>query len=299
MLDLLLGGHSKCASLGEFSFLGKAVALDQSCSCGAPITRCEAWTGVFRRVREELGVDLLADPYALPQWDTRASVIVDRRQQTALYLAMARLRTAICDLVYSAQAHGLNPGIAIPKYLRRGVANTLALYAIIGREWGKDVLVDSSKNIHKALSLYRAAPDRVRVIFLTRDGRGVYYSRRSSGFSSKESISGWLNYNHRAQSLLPNIVDPEHLCHVKYEQLVGNLDGKLQEICRFLDLDYEPGMASPPSVERHMCNGNKAMFDKELVVRPDLRWKEGLTGDDYAAFQRNCGALNRKLGYDD
>ena len=53
LLDVLLGNHSRVASLGEFSFLSKAIALNQTCSCGESIHKCPAWSKIFYRVKKE------------------------------------------------------------------------------------------------------------------------------------------------------------------------------------------------------------------------------------------------------
>src|SRR5262249_22955342 len=145
LLDMMLGGHSQIASLGEFSMLGKAVALDMVCSCGKQVSACEQWSLVLARLRNETGIDLFAAPYSLWQWDTRSKIVIDPAQQTRAYLLAARIRTVMCNLRFHRPA-GAPFRMPLPPSLRRGVRNTLLLYDAIRSEWNKRVVVDSSKN---------------------------------------------------------------------------------------------------------------------------------------------------------
>lgn len=296
LLDMLIGGHPRAVSLGEFSFLGKALALNQECSCGDKLATCGAWTPIFERVRDERGVDLRKNPYALSQWDTRAATLIDKAQQTKLYLAGSKLRSFLCDARFALPpGHALRPPLS-PR-LSQGCDNTAYLFDTIASAWDKDVLVDSSKNIHKALAMYERTPRQTRIVFLTRDGRGVFYSRRSSGFSRERSVEAWRRYNERALRLLYRRVVPTQLLHLKYEELVGDVEGQMKRLCDFLELDFHPAMLDLGSGERHVFNGNDTRFSRDQGVRRDERWKTGLASDELAFFMRRASALNIRLGY--
>ena len=101
LLDLLIGAHPQGASLGEFSFLGKAIALDQDCSCGQHMSACEPWQDVLATVQNDLGVDLQRTPYAMQQWDAVAGVVIDPAFQTSGYKARAKLHSGLCDLRFA------------------------------------------------------------------------------------------------------------------------------------------------------------------------------------------------------
>lgn len=293
---MLIGGHSDAASLGEVSFLGKAIALRQDCSCGQKVIDCREWGKIFTHVNARRGIDLLKHPYALRQWDTRAGVLIDRAQQTRCYLLGAKVRSAWCDLRYWLRAKG-TIRLRLPLSLERGVNNTLYLYEVVRSEWNKQTVIDSSKNVHKALAVYECARDQARIILLTRDGRGVYYSLRNSGFSRAESASGWYCYYSRAVPLLSRCVAPDHLLTIKYEELVTNLEASMRTICEFLEIPFEKRMVNLSVGERHLVNGNETRFHKDRGVRLDERWKKGLADEELRYFLTNCGQLNLRLGY--
>ena len=296
LLDMLIGGHPHAVSLGEFSFLGKALALDQDCGCGAKLARCSAWSVILDRVKTERGIDLRETPYAMPQWDTRAATLVDHRQQTKLYLAGAKLRSLLCDLRFTlAAGHPLRPPLSTR--LEQGRDNTSYLFETIAETWDKKVLVDSSKNIHKALAMHEHRPQRTRIVFLTRDGRGVFHSRRSSGFSPERSVGAWRRYNERALRLLRRRIAPQDLLQLKYEDLVANVPRELDRLCAFLEIDFYPAMLDLAAGERHVFNGNDTRFARDQGIRRDERWKSALQAGELAYFMRHAGALNTRLGY--
>jgi hypothetical protein len=294
LLDLMLGAHSTAASLGEFVFLGKALALDQQCSCGAPTTRCPGWAQVFDHIRREAGIDLIASPYALQQWDARASVIIDRNFQTPLYTAATKLRSGWCDARFRQRRERRLP---LPESLARGRDNTLLLYRAIAAVWDKRLLIDSSKNVHHALAVQEVAPRQTYIIYLTRDGRGVYHSRRSSGFSERQAALGWYRYNRRAMKLLEANTPPERLARVRYEDLVSDPGAVMRRLSGFLEIDFEPAMLQPNPATQHIVNGNDVRHRRNLTVRPDERWKQALPQHELERFRRLTRTLNEQLGY--
>lgn len=295
--DLLLGGHSKVTSLGEFSFFGKALALNQPCGCGSNLLDCAAWAQVLQRVQEERHVDLRETPYAMRQWDARAVRVVDKNQQTPAYLLARKLRSQWMSLRSSVPA-GVRSFVPMPQSLRVGLDNTFYLYDVIRDTWGCQVVVDSSKNIQKALSLYERDPEHVRVVLLTRDGRGVFHSRLKTGLSLKASIEPWVRYHSQAEKQLGRHLSPDHLRAVRYEDLATDTQSVLEQMCDFLGLPFETQMIDLSAGERHIVNGNRnATSSRNEGVRFDENWRKGLSASELAFFERKGGRLNCHLGY--
>lgn len=294
LLDMLIGGHSESASLGEFSFFGKAIKLNQTCGCGEKIQQCESWHKVIERIRTDRGIDLLENPYALRQWDTNASRVIDHEQQTPIYLKLAKLRSLLCKLRYSSHSQLKVP---LPPSLSAGIENTVYLYEVILKEWQKSFVIDSSKNMNKAIALYEKAPEKTKVLLLTRDGRGVFHSRFSSGFSREQSLAGWQRYYSYALKLLTKNISKSNLLIVKYEDLVVDLERNLQKICEFVGVDFERDMLNLAAGTRHLVNGNNTMYKRSDGVKFDERWKSELAKDDLQWFMNKAAKLNESLGY--
>ena len=296
LLDRILGAHSKAASLGEISFLNKAISLNQMCSCGNKISDCDTWNAVLKRIENERHIDLRHDPYAMQFWDARASVIIDKKFQTPFFLLTSKLRTLQCDLRYKLKV-GNKLRLPLPRKLVQDTENSLYLYQLLTSIWQKELLIDSSKNVHKAIAVHEKSAEHARIIYLTRDGRGVYNSRRSSGFSRHESASAWYKYNKRASTYLAANIPAEHLFRVKYEELVNHPAETLSSICKFLGIAFEENMLNFTNAEHHLVNGNDMRFKQSHKLILDERWLTELGTKELATFERLTGSMNSTLGY--
>ncbi len=295
-LDMLLGGHSHVASLGEFSYLGKVLALNETCGCGSTVRDCENWALVFDRVAADKGIDLRQDPYALWQWDTRAMRVIDHQQQTRAYLLASKLRGAWLNL-REKPANPIRRAMPLPPRLSQGLQHCLYLYDVLGAVWGKQILIDSSKNLFKALQVYRARPASTRIILLARDGRGVLYSRRKSGMPAAKSIDAWAKYYTRAQQVLQHVPSEAKML-VQYERLATDTEQALNELCTFLKVPYEPKMLQLESGVRHVVNGNQnTKTNRAGGIKLDEAWRNNLSQADLDYFQNVAGSLNATLGY--
>lgn len=134
--DLLLGGHSQIASLGEFSFLGKNLVLGEKCSCGTLVSECSAWNSAFVHIALKAGVNLKESPYGLKQWDTLSSVVNDHAQQTKSYLLLRKLRSIWMDFRFILPS-SLQKHVPILCALKSGIGNTFLMYDSVRDAWGK------------------------------------------------------------------------------------------------------------------------------------------------------------------
>lgn len=294
--DMFLGGHPQMASLGEINLLGKAIKLDQQCTCGAPLRTCPSWRDVYARIREARGIDMVADPYGFELWNQRARVVVDREHQDAKYEAAFKVRKAWLEVRTRLPAV-VRHRLPLPGRLGEALVNKMDLYQAVSQAWQRPVIVDSSKNPWEASELARRWPEQVKVVLLTRDGRGVFLSRRTSGFSHAESVGGWRVYYQRALPLLTREVPAGHLLQLRYEDFASDPDGVGRRLCDFIGVPFAPDMLELSRGERHMVNGNKTRFAPQRGIQLDERWKTQLQGDDLSFFERTGGPMNRRLGY--
>lgn len=296
--DMFLGGHSQIASLGELNFLGKAIKLGQVCTCGSTVGDCESWGKVIDDLQSTLAVDLRKTPYALRLWDAIASKIIDHAHQTRAYRGKVLLRKAWME-VRDHLPNILWKQVPIPVALHEALENKIHLYRTIARAWNKPVLVGSSKNQREAVELYRQWPERVKVVLMTRDGRGVYLSQKRGGRDNTRSLAGWRNYYRRALPLIEQHIPAHALFRLRYEDLAQNPEETRRQLCDFAGLPFEPAMLDLSQATRHMVNGNDTRFAPGKGFRLDERWRSELTDEDLEYFDRYGGAgMNRRLGYE-
>lgn len=296
LTDMFVGGHSHAASLGEINFLGKAISLDAKCSCGDNLRTCMQWRKVFDVILSAQGIDLIKNPYAFRLWDSLAAVGIDHRHQTLAYRAAVTFRKAWME-GRNHLSDGLRERFPIPPVLLKALHNKIDLYRAISRCWGKSVIVDSSKNFREAVELHQRWPDLVKVLLLTRDGRGVYLSRRSSGLSQSESVNGWLRYYRRAVPLLESHIAPSNLLKIRYEDLASDPEGTGRILCDFVGIPFESGMLDLAQATRHLVDGNNTRFAPGKGIRLDERWRTELYGAELDFFKRNGCDMNCRLGY--
>lgn len=300
LLDMLLGQHPKIESLGEINFLGKSIARNEQCSCGELVQKCPVWGDVFSQIKREKGIDLLSQPYGMWQWDTwMDNANADFNQQTRLYLSARLLRRAITKLHYVPVFHKL---FSLPPKLEKGIQNAFYMYDLIRKLRSADIVVDSSKEVYKAISIYLKAPESVRLIFLSRDGRGVMYSRLYSGVRTEESpsyaIRQWRKYHAQSLPLIERWVDSRHVKYLRYEDLVASPDRVMEDVFHWLALECNEIPPMQRNKILHIAGGNdgtKAQFGNG--VKLDERWKNGLSASELELFERLAGPLNKSLGY--
>ncbi len=294
--DMFLGGHSRVASLGEVNFLGKAISMGELCSCGASVSECSAWQQIYTAIKLETGIDIPSKPYTYKLWDARSRVIIDHEYQNKWFYARFYYRRAWLGIREYAPV-GLRNVIPIPPAYSKAVDNKMRLFGVISRLWDKDVVVDSSKNPWEAVELARRYPEQVRVILVTRDGRGVYLSRRSSGFDQESSVREWLKYYRNAAPMLKKRLPADNLMQMTYEAFAADPENNGKKLCTFVGIDYEPAMMDLGGGERHMANGNDTRFSPQKGIKLDERWRRELDGEEMAFFERYGGDVNRMLGY--
>lgn len=295
LLDMLIGAHPDAVSVGELLHLPKNLALNTVCACGEPVANCTFWTQVIGRLNRELGTDLFKRPYDLDLGFITASTVVDHRKQTRAYLARRLATLTMVDIEQRMRFRAFEP---LTRRFHESVDQTLRVHDAIRRVSGARIVVNSSKAFRYGVALHQHAPESIRLILLTRDGRGVFHSRIRSGFSPEKSLRAWKNYYRRALPLLERAVDPAHLLHVRYEDLTRDPRSELSRISDFLGLTRSEKMLDFRAKTSHILNGNAMRLSASAEIRADEKWKTELRADDAAFFARNGRALNARLGYE-
>jgi len=295
LLDLLLGSHSCVASLGEIHQLTKSLALNTICSCGSPVRSCPLWNAVVHRVGNELGIDIFSNPYALNLGYPRSVTLVDPRFQTPWYLTRRTLVLGLTYLHHRSPCDWLPPQ---PPSVAHGLDNNVRIFEAVRATLDLDMIVDSSKSYLKGVSLYRRYPDSVRILLLTRDGRGVYASNLKRGRSRVQSVRSWRNVYERALPLLQGRVKSAHWQIVRYEDLTVSPAETLRGICKFLGLSFEERMLDFRWKPHHVTDGNDMRLAASAEITRDESWRTTLSPGDLAYFDRKAGWLNRRLGYE-
>jgi len=269
LLSLALGRHPDIANLGEVSFIPKLLSLDELCTCQQQLNLCPAWANVFAKLEKAKEINMVSQPYGLhlddaikKKWCTGK---IDHKHQTLWRKTVSNLRGGLDSTILRYQRVFKKP-LSLPS-LKLGAENTIALYQAAADSWNKSVVVDASKLPRKAIHLYKSAPDKVRIIHLTRDSRGVSASRKSR-MGVAFAAERWTYYHALTLRLIGKWVEPEHIMRLKYEDFVNEPDVHLRKLCSWLDIPYsEQILDFTKFVESHSAGGNPARFNFSDGIR--------------------------------
>jgi hypothetical protein len=135
-----------------------------------------------------------------------------------------------------------------------------------------------------------------RFIHVIRDGRAVAVSHRDRQYSYlKLGINTW-KYMLVKGRIYGNILGSRRYTEVIFEELVSSPQREMQEVCRFLGVDYEEQMLDLGRSEA--TSGTKAYvkpeFDKEKIAG----WRAKLSSNEIRELEQIAGDLLQALGYD-
>jgi len=279
LLDLLLGNHGEVISVGEIRRLFQCLnETKEVCMCGAPLRECPFW----KRVEGE---------YGAPLGSLRTSVYDIagvRGKLVKLILMLPLSRKYLLMLLNRLGKTGSCIQIA---------ENIIELYGVISRIAGAQVVVDSSKEPFQLKSIYLLDPDRLKVVILYRDGRGVALSRIKRGIPVEVAVRRWVKANRRIHCMSLGIPSTKIL-KIQYENLCREPQKTMEDLCRFIGIDFRESQTELMKWLRHNIGGSPMKFDKTSTeISLDEKWRSEMDSRSLQVFDRIGGKLNRTLGY--
>jgi hypothetical protein len=293
LLDHLLGSHPQTHSVGEMrrlqGFARQDYALsgrpDRSrphlCSCGKTIVTCPFWT----RVQDQSGVDLQRNRF---------------RHSTGKW--SQRLLSRAWWWFGPQAARPLSQ--ILPTQGIEAARNCFRVYDAIGQVSNVAYIVDSSKDILHFLYLFLAAPERVKLIHLVRDGRAVAYSasrgERAARWKGKEvspfvqAVHYWRGVNQYILKMAERFPANQKIL-LRYEDLCATPQTTLDQIQTHFALGLAYTAFDIEPARHHTVGGSPTL--KTSMIQLDTAWQSCLTADQLASFEQIGGDLNRRLGY--
>ena len=164
------------------------------------------------------------------------------------------------------------------------------------RRWGEK----TPKHVEywKQISVdFKASP----VIHVVRDGRDVALSMMEARFGPKSIYScarAWKSYLHQMEDLRKGLPH-ELFLEIFYEELLGNSERVLREICEFLGERYAPKMLfyyrdkSPYPTDVR----NRKNLTKPVMVENKEKWRSRMSEDDVRVFEAVAGDALARYRY--
>lgn len=297
LLAKAIGGHSSCFTLGEINRFNQEINNpDTHCGCGLKLNECDFWMQFLKK----LGIEFNKSK----KEDNNNFDVGIFKQITKKNKLFKLIRTVLYGKKY------YNKDVHIE------IKNTFNLYNSIFEKTKTSVLIDSSKNLFRALVLASRAPDDIQFQFvqLTRDGRGVLNSGLKSSYSilhndgnrvkymgienkdPKKIIHSWLYVNLR-NFLILKLFRHKQSTFVKYEEFTDRPDMILKRIYNKANLSYEKSALNLGENENHILGGNASRINAKKIKKQDDAWRSNLDKDLLNMFNLRAGWFNGLIGY--
>ena len=290
---MALGSSEESFSLGEVITLPGEISKNTSCVCGAPIQSCQFWLGVCNIIKEKHNIDFMTTPESFLLMPTE---------------------------LYSKNGISRKLGI-LSNIFRKSrnelwLKNTKILYDAIFEISKANVLVDSSKDIRRALMLRPFLKGyQTKFIHLVRDCRGSIQALKKSTSSVRypntnevvvfsrtptppdETIKMWVKYNLKITLYLSLFVRYTNWRIVKYEDFCDTPIEVFSCLSEWLGLSDYKNMVNFGSIVHHNVGGNPSRFNSSKIMPSNKRWKSELTEEYINLFKKKAFFLNRLYGY--
>ncbi len=287
----LLARSPGVVAVGEMrEIFGHGLIEDRLCGCGEHFSACPMWTEVGR--------------VAFGGWanlDAASFAALGRRFDRAW---------AVPRVVFPW--HRLATAIDLNNY----VGALHAIYSAIQHVSGAEVIVDTSKLASAALLARRCLPDRVGVVHLVRDSRGVAYSWgrtvthcdragepvRMERYGAFGAAVRYIGYNELVDRLGRRWLDPRR---VSYEDLVADPVATTRSMLDHIDRSdlavaelVDPSTGLVPVGTDHTIDGNPMRHGTGPVeLRLDERWRTDMARPRRAMVTALTYPWLRRYGY--
>ena len=293
LLDQLLGANADIVSLGEVHHLPAYVLNDRSiydpvhslvCSCGNPVTECEFWKGVAMQMGRSLDSLRLKPRFYDRRGPGRGFERLIKGSIKKLLSRWPKLRTtALFRSLLSSRKVG---------------KDSFELFDAIFAWTGAEFLVDSSKDPFRMRNLYDYDPDRIVVVMLARDVRGIAHSKMKRGRDIVSSVKGWTSRMNNMKAVVEGIPH-EKVIRMKYEDLCADPKGELQRVCDVLNIDFAEEMLTRPSASVHHLGGSPSKFDpSRRSISVDQAYVTAFSDEQLRIIKDIAGDAAGEWGYD-
>lgn len=263
LLENILSKSNEAVSLGEVAMLknhilkeGPGEKWGWNCSCGEALENCTFWSQVLQKI-------LISS--ASKEIETKINWPYSSFYSLAFGIAPGIFKKKIFHKIQSGRS-------------RQIAENVFDVYREVDVFTKKKFIVDSTKLPIQALALYKmkkAIP--IKFIFLTRDIRGIAFSKKKSRekneikVSFKDLYKVWI-YKKFATAIL-KFIPKEDVITIHYENLAEKTGEELGKIFSFTNMQ---SFETPRYMELsndHTLGGTPKRFDKR-AIKLDESWRK-------------------------
>lgn len=233
LLEAILGQAAEVGSLGEVGGFHRH-RQHESCGCGAPAASCRLCSAIVAKVGDG---------------------------------GTAEEFTAVHDL--AVQEKHLYRFLLSPRIRRRYAKAADLVFTTVFDHSSWTVLVDSSKNISRAIALAESSVHEIYLLHLVRDCRGYFYSRnrrlKVEGRRAQYLRTGvkWFGKNAVVSVYFKGFRRRKRFLTIRYEDLVTRPEACLRTVSDFVGTDF---LAAGSNVEARQAAPRSYIFEPPRMV---------------------------------
>jgi Sulfotransferase family len=178
------------------------------------------------------------------------------------------------------------------------------VYELYAQDRGKRRYGDKTPSYVIHIPILASLFSEARFIHLIRDGRDVALSYLDMDFgpsSVAEAAIQWRRFVERGRSAGRRL-GPERYREVRYEDLLEDPEGRLRDLCAFVELQPDPAMLRYYERAGFVTESPRERHRHGNLLRPltkGLRdWRRDMSRHDVALFEALAGDLLEDLGYE-
>jgi hypothetical protein len=140
---------------------------------------------------------------------------------------------------------------------------------------------------------------RAKFLHLLRDGRDAIASLIKRGVSLEEATERWVKSIQETRSIQPHL-KPGQYCELRYEDLVTNQTKMLQDVCKFIGINYQDIMLDYwklPTTLEHKHFEYHENIKKPVFTDSIGKWRERLTKTELNYVLEKTSKLLADLDY--
>lgn len=140
-----------------------------------------------------------------------------------------------------------------------------------------------------------------KYIFIVRDGRDASMSWQKARFGPKHIYplaKRWKKF-HDEYEKFKQVVNPDYLYELRYEDLLDRPEEIAREICAFIDEEYSDEMLAfyKTTTSYKTDKGNDTNLTQPLMKSNKDKWKQALSQDEKRMFEAVAGDELERYGY--
>ncbi len=169
---------------------------------------------------------------------------------------------------------------------------------------GRQVVLDNSKNIGRALMLQRSGLFDLHVLHMVRDSRAVVFSHRrkaerrahDQGYRLAPTARQWERLNRRLARAFRSRAGTGYV-RVRYEDLVDRPEEEVRRVLHEVSLPWDPQTLKFREGRHHGIEGNRMRLDTKREIVRDDEYLAGLGCFEWCAITALTARGLRDFGY--